>query len=268
MDSFGKRLFSLAMWKQLIVLALATSSAFAQEQYGTAYDALRVISGRLGKPALNHVVSINGVEGDPQPARWKVVLEDSQSPTGTREVEVAGDQIVSDRPSDRAVIGSAHNSTIKTSRLNLDSSGAFSVASRVADRSAARFATANYTLRVDEHGDPIWIVTLIGPNRNPVGTIHINCNRGNVVRTEGMFAGATMNDVVEAPVERRHVEHHREEVVANNDNDNDGDDDDNERGPLYPVKQSVKNAFFRTQEQARGMWDNVRRSFDDFISRH
>src|SRR3954470_17857449 len=129
------------MWKQLIVLVLASSSAFAQEQVGTAYDALRVVSGRLGKPALNHVISMNGVEGDPQPARWKVTLEDTNSPTGTREVEIANDQVVSDRPSDRAVIGSAKNSTIKTSHLNLDSSGAFAVASRVADRSAAHFAT-------------------------------------------------------------------------------------------------------------------------------
>lgn len=262
MDSSGKRLFSFVMWKLLAAVALTSATAFAQQQNGTAYEALRVVSGRLGRPALNHVISINGVDGDPQPERWKVLLEDSRSPTGTREVEVANGAIASDRTPERVVVGSATNSTIKTARLNLDSSGAFAVASRVADRSAARFATANYTLRVDERGDPVWIVTLLSPSRRPVGTIHINCNRGNVVRTEGMFAGSTMEDVQVDQGPQREVS--RSEDVSSNDGvDEDGD----ERGPLYPVKRSVKNAFFRAQDEAKGMWDRVQRRFDDYIRR-
>src|SRR3954462_10200494 len=177
------------MWKMLAVLGMTVSTAFAQQENATAYEALRVISGQLGKPALNHVISVTGDDGDPQPQKWKVLLEDSRSPTGTREVVVANGSVVSDRTPERVVIGSASNSTIKTSRLNLDSSGAFAVASRTADKSSAKFASANYMLRVDEKSDPVWIIPLMSPSRRPVGTIHINCNRGNVVRTEGMFAG-------------------------------------------------------------------------------
>lgn len=254
------------MWKMFAVLGVTVATAFAQQENGTAYEALRTISGQLGKPALNHVISITGVDGDPQPQQWKVLLEDSHSPTGTREVVVANGSIVSDRSPERVVVGSASNSTIKTSRLNLDSSGAFAVASRTADRSAAKFASANYTLRVDEKGDPVWIITLLSPSRRPVGTIHINCNRGNVVRTEGMFAGSTMEDVAVDPGYQR--EERRVVTRETHEEDSNVDEDGDPRGPFYPVKRSIKNGFFRAQDEAKGMWDRVRRSFDDYISRH
>ncbi|MEP6602917.1 MAG: hypothetical protein ABJB69_03115 [Spartobacteria bacterium] len=259
------------MWKWFAALSLFSATALAQEN-ATAYDALRVVSGQLGRPAVNHIISVNGINGDPQPATWKVLLEDSRSPSGTREVEVTNGRLISDRKPERVIIGSASNSTIKTSRLNLDSSGAFSVASRVADRSSTRFATANYTLRMDERGDPVWIVALQSPNGRPVGTIHINCNRGNVVRSEGMFAGAQMEDV---EVDRsyrpgtrdRTVE--RSVTVERNDNvdRNDNEDGDDERGPLSGVRSRIRGAFERAQDEARGMFDRVRRSFDDFITR-
>jgi hypothetical protein len=85
---------------------------------------------------------------------------------------------------------------------------------------------------------------LSGSSR-PIGTIHIGAMRGTVKRTEGMFAGATMEDV---------------------ENDYDSDSDE-ERGPFYPVKKQIKHAFHRTQEEARGMFERVKRSFSDFINR-
>lgn len=273
MDTLAKQLFIFRMWKWITPLIFLSASAIAQQESGTAYDALRTISGQLGKPALNHVVSISGANGDPQPKSWTVSLEDPQSGTGTREVVVSNGRILSDRPSDRAVIGSARNSTIQTSKLNLDSSGAFQVATRVADRSAARFDTASYTLRTDERGEPVWIITLQGVSGKPIGTIHINCNRGNVVRTEGLFAGATMNDVevdrtYQAPTEEQtertertvRVERHRDDDDA----DEDGDDD---RGPLYGVRSRIRGAFERAQDEARGMFDRVKQKFDDTVHR-
>jgi len=58
-----------------------------------------------------------------------------------------------------------------------------------------------------------------------------------------MFAGATMEDV-------------------------EGDYDQEERtGPFRSAKRSIKHSFNRAQEEARGMFDKVRRSFSDFINR-
>ena len=229
------------MWRSFAALLLFVTPAFAQEK-ATAYEALRVVGAELGRGALSHVVSITGVKGDPQPEKWKIILEDPDG-RGVREVEVADGKIDSKHSTDRSVAGSTEGATIDTSRLNLDSSGAYEVASHTADLSHASFATVDYTLRTDEHGEPTWIVTLLSRSSRPVGTIHIGTMRGTVKQTEGMFAGATMEDV-----------------------ENDYDSDEGS-GPFRGVKRRIKDTFHRTQEEARDMFERVRRSFTDFINR-
>jgi len=229
------------MWKWFAALLFLAGSALAQEN-GTAYEALRVVGTELGRGALTHVVSISGVKGDPQPEKWKIILEDPDG-RGVRELEVADGKIDSEHRLGRSVAGSTEGATIDTSQLNLDSSGAYEVASHTADVSHANFATVDYTLRTDERGEPVWIVTLLNRSSRPVGTIHIGAMRGTVKRTEGMFAGATMEDV------------------------EDDYDNDEDNGPFSGVKRQIKHAFHRTQEEARGMFERVKRSFSDFINR-
>jgi hypothetical protein len=59
-----------------------------------------------------------------------------------------------------------------------------------------------------------------------------------------MFAGATVEDV-------------------------EGDYDDQAEGPgvIRSAKRSIKHGFSRAQEEARGMFEKVKRSFSDFINR-
>jgi len=38
-------------------------------------------------------------------------------------------------------------------------------------------------------------------------------------------------------------------------------------GVISDVKKRIKHAFHRTQDEARGMFERVRRSFSDFINR-
>jgi len=230
------------MWRSFAALLLLVTPALAQEENATAYEALRVVGSELGRGALNHVVSITGVKGAPQPEKWKIVLEAPDS-GGVREVDVVDGRIESEHRPRRSVAGSAEGATIDTSRLNLDSSGAYEVASHTADLSHANFATVDYTLRTDERGEPVWIVTLLSRSSRPVGTIHIGATGGTVKRTEGMFAGATMEDV-----------------------ENDYDSDE-ESGPFSGVKRRIKDTFHRTQDEARDMFERVRRSFTDFINR-
>ena len=232
------------MWKGLIALLLAAGPVVAQENL-TAYDALRAVGDHFGRAAVNHVISVTGVEGNPQPETWRVLLENPDR-RGAREVEITGGRVTSDRGPSRGVVGSADGAIINTKRLNLDSSGAYSVASYTAEKSNARFTTVDYTLRNDERGEPVWIVTLHGRSGRPVGTIHIGANRGNVTRTEGMFAGATMADV--------ETEETADEEVEGS-------------GPFRHTKARIRASFLRAQEQARGMFDRVRRSFVDFINR-
>jgi len=230
------------MWRLFPAFLLLITPALAQEN-ATAYEALRVVGAQFGSDALNHIVSLTGVEGDPQPEKWKIVLKDPDAPGGVRELQVADERVVSDRPAGRRAAGSTQGATIDTARLNLDSSGVYAVASHTAEKSNTHFATVSYTLRTDERSDPVWIVTLLSKSSRPIGTIYIGANRGTVRRTEGMFAGATMEDV-------------------ENDYEEEG-----ERGPFGGVKARIKESFHRTQEEARDMFDRVKRSFDDFIHR-
>ena len=206
------------------------------------YEALRVVGGEFGRDALQQIVSIRGDKGDPQPKKWKIVVEDPQGGS-VRELQVADGKIDSDDEADRDVAGSTEGATIDVSRLNLDSSGAYAVASHTAEASHTSFATADYTLRTDDRGEPMWIVTLRNRSSRPVGTIYIGGTQGIVRRTEGMFAGATMEDV-------------------------EGDYDQGEvTGVIRSAKRSIKHGFNKAQEEARGMFQKVKRSFSDFINR-
>jgi hypothetical protein len=229
------------MWRVLVGLLLLVTPVWAEEN-GTAYEALRVLGSEFGRDALQQIVSIRGTKGDPQPEKWKIVVEDPQG-GGVRELQVADGKIDSDDEADRDVAGSTEGATIDVSQLNLDSSGAYAVASHTAEASHTSFATADYTLRTDDRGEPTWIVTLRNRSSRPVGTIYIGGTSGTVRRTEGMFAGATMEDV-------------------------EGDYDEADGpGVIRSAKRSIKHGFNRAQEEARGMFDKVKRSFSDFINR-
>ena len=226
------------MWVVLLLLATPVRA----EENATAYEALRVLGSEFGRDALQQIVSIRGTKGDPQPEKWKIVVEDPQG-GGVRELQVADGKIDSDDEADRDVAGSTEGATIDISQLNLDSSGAYAVASHTAEASHTSFATADYTLRTDDRGEPMWIVTLRNRSSRPVGTVYIGGTRGSVMRTEGMFAGATMEDV-------------------------EGDYDEADGpGVIRSAKRSIKHGFNRAQEEARGMFDKVKRSFSDFINR-
>ena len=229
------------MWRVWVGLLLLTTQVWAEEN-ATAYEALRVLGSEFGRDVLQQIVLIRGTKGDPQPATWKIVLEDPQR-RGVRELEITDGKIDSDNGPDRDIAGSAEGATINVSRLNLDSSGAYAVASHTAEASHIRFATADYVLRTDDRGEPMWIVTLRNSSSHPIGTIYVGGTRGTVRRTEGMFAGATMEDV-------------------------EGDYDQEETtGVIKGAKRSIKHGFNRAQEEARGMFEKVKRSFSDFINR-
>ena len=102
-------------------------------------------------------------------------------------------------------------------------------------------------MRTDERSEPIWIITLQNESRRPVGTIYIGANQGTVTRTEGMFHGAPMDQVMNADDADRDLE---EEENPNDEN---------------IVKRKIKQWFRPTRDEARRTFQNVRRSFADFI---
>jgi hypothetical protein len=236
------------MWKSLLASLLLATPALAQEN-PSAYEALRVIGTQLSRDMMSRVISVTGVDGDPQPRSWKILVGDRRANGGVREIIVEDNRIASQRVPNRSVVGSTEGNTINTSRLNLDSTGAYSVASHTAETSHVTFSLVSYTLRTDERGNPTWIVTLEDRSRKPLGTIHIKANDGRVSRVEGMYQGRNMEQVERDP-----------EQVDNRNVDSEDDPGDN------IVKRRIKRLFRKTKEDARGTFNRVRRSFADFIA--
>ncbi len=238
--------FCVSKW--FILLLLVASPALAQER-PTAYQALRTVGTQLNRDAVNHIISVIGTNGDPQPETWKILLDDPKARGGVRELEVSNGKIISERTPLRAAVEGSLGATIDTAKLNLDSSGAFTLAQQTAEKSHVTFATADYTLRVDERGDPIWIIALQRQGGEPAGTIYVGANHGTITRTEGLFSGGDRAAVVD-------------EQTDLNDNAPADEDDD---GDQNIVKRRIKQAFREARDEVKRTFFKVRRSFVDFF---
>ena len=227
LDTTTNRATISRMLKSFAALFLLSASTVFAQTNPTAYDALRIVGNQLNRDYVNRVVSVTGRDGNPQPSTWSILVDDPKA-QGIREVEVRDGRVTSNRMTSRNIVGTAQGATINPARLNLDSSGAYEVASHTADSSHVPFAYVNYTLRTNERGDGTWIVTLQNQNHRPVGTIYIGANKGTVTRTEGMFAGAPMDAV---------VEDHRE-----------GDVEYEEQSSDNPIMRSVRHMFYRARD--------------------
>ena len=249
------------MWRFLLVSLVLASSALAQES-DTAYEALRVVGTQLNRSYLDRVVSVSGAGGDPQPRTWKVAIADQAAAGGIREVDVSNGRITAQRTPTDGTVGSP----IKTALLNLDSSGAYSVAAYTAEKSHLIFSRASYTLRPNNRGVPVWIVTLLDDSRQPVGTIHIAANKGNVTRVEGMFRGTNDPQVTQQGQPQQQPGGTRDrEMVSVDDEDVSYVDEDEEDENI--VKRRIKLLFRRTKKDAERIFERARRPFDEFIER-
>src|SRR4051812_28851076 len=245
------------MRKLLFALLLPAASALAQEN-PSAYEALRVIGTQLNRQLVSRVVSITGADGDPQPRAWKILVDDRNATNGVREIVVEDNRVVSQRAPNRSVVGSTQGSTINTSKLNLDSTGAYSVAAHTADTSHVTFSLTSYTLRTDDRGNPVWIVTLADRSNRPVGTIHIRASDGRVNRVEGMYQGRNMEQVEVNPDAADNP------PPVENDEQVQSDDENSDENLVFKV---VKRMFRRTTRDATRIFHKVRRSFVDFFNR-
>ncbi|MFL6531103.1 MAG: hypothetical protein ACJ8KX_11590 [Chthoniobacterales bacterium] len=262
------------MLRILFALLFTASSVFADQQI-TAYAALKTVSRQVSPVALNRVISVTGVDGDPQPTRWNILVVDKHAAEGVREIQVANGRVIAQGPPTTNVVGSTSEATIPTSKLNLDSNGAFAVANHTADTSHLNFAFLTYTLRTNERGQPVWIVTLQDEGRRSLGTIHINANRGNITRVEGLYRGTNMATVEQDPgnrVVQRNVRPPRDveqtapegeyvDQTGEGEVTDEGDEDEN------VVKKELKRLFRHTKDESQRVFHRVRSSFDDFMHR-
>jgi hypothetical protein len=155
----------------------------------SAYQALRFI-GKDNQELLNHVITVQAANGQPQPAVWTITVEDQTARGGVRVYEASKSRIISEHTPVRSYAGSAANSVMDFKKLNLDSEGAFTVANQEASKRNVGFSSVDYLLRSDvQTGAPIWILKLIDVNHALVGTITIAAENGAVLNTTGFSSG-------------------------------------------------------------------------------
>ena len=235
--------FCMSKW--FIPLLLLVAPAVAQER-PTAYQALRTVGTQLNRDFVNHVISVTGTNGNPQPETWKILLDDPRARGGVREVEVGNGRIVSERTPLRSAVEGSLGAVIDTAKLNLDSSGAFTVAQQTASKSHIAFATADYTLRADGAIRSGWW-QLQGQNGEPGRQIFIGQMRHDT-RTEGLFSGSDRTAVVDEQNDEQ--------------NPQDADDDDADQNV---IKRRIKQAFHQAGDDVKHTFYKVRRSFVDFF---
>ena len=130
------------------------SSSWATD---TAYNAMRVACAPFGKDALSRVLEVSGTEGRPQPAVWKVSIEDSGARAGVQEVEVQKGRVIGKR----SPLVRPPGSRLNLSAIQLDSDGVFSIVNDEASRAGLSFDRINYTLgSANQAGLPTWSVEL------------------------------------------------------------------------------------------------------------
>jgi hypothetical protein len=147
----------------------------------TAYNALRVIGKRDGQDVLNHVVEVRGRAGAPQPAVWKIVIDDPHARGGVREVEVQGGKIVGERTPTSHGVGGAMN----FNQLNLDSEGVFTIANQEAQKVNVPFDHIDYVLKAGTGGGaPVWDLDMFDGKNGHVGSLEVAADSGTVLHRQ------------------------------------------------------------------------------------
>jgi hypothetical protein len=176
----------------LISSVLLSVGAIAKAE-DTAYKALRAVGVKQGEKSLDHIVSISGHSGHPQPINWTVLVEDPTARGGLREFDVVANRI----NTERVPVKRPGGKPIDLSNLNTDSDGAFTVAEAEARRHHVGFDALDYTLASDPvSGKPVWTVTLLDEQQRLVGTVKISADNGNVIAARDW---APINGVASVP---------------------------------------------------------------------
>ena len=156
----------------------------------TAYQALHVLTRERPNIGLTRVLKVEGLNGSPQPAVWKIVLDDPSARGGIREFEVSNDSVTSEKTPIQAYSGSAEGVVMDFKKLNIDSAAAFVIANNEATTAKVGFDQVNYLLHCNTSNTaPTWVLTLMNDQKKKVGTLEIEADSATVVRREGFRGG-------------------------------------------------------------------------------
>jgi hypothetical protein len=171
-------------------VALFLLAVAVRAEENTAYTALRLVGNLRGEETLKQVLAVSGESGNPQPGMWTIVLDDPGARGGVRELQIVSNQVASERTPVSSEL--AGGKTIDLNQLNLDSDGAYQVATEEAKKNGVSFGQANYRLTVDSGtGKPLWAVHLLDSQNQDVGTVKVAADNGALVSSSDWANGGS-----------------------------------------------------------------------------
>jgi hypothetical protein len=181
-----------------VLLLSATAPLTLLADTDTAYQVLRAVGTQRGQDVLKHVIEVEGHAGVPQPTVWRVVLDDPAARGGVRELDISHGKIVAEHTPTRTYSGSSAGAIIDFHKLNLDSSGAFTVAEKEAQKARIGFDSVDYTLRTGDGADasPVWVIHMMDSAHHSIGTMSVAADTGAIVSSD--MSGHPQIDVVSA----------------------------------------------------------------------
>ncbi|MEA3210184.1 MAG: hypothetical protein QOE70_3241 [Chthoniobacter sp.] len=165
--------------KSLFLLGVLLALPLAGRAADTAYSALRVYGKKEGEQALHRVVEVRGSKGAPQPATWKLVVDDPAARGGVREIDVQNGRIVGQR----MPTGRDSGAVMNFNQLNLDSDGAFTIVNQEAEKRGVTFDRLDYVLRSSGAAGaaPVWEIDLYEGRAGKVASMRIAADSGDVL---------------------------------------------------------------------------------------
>jgi hypothetical protein len=110
-------------------------------------------------------------------------LEDPRARGGVREVEVQRGQIIAER----TPLGKPLGTPMNFNQLNLDSEGAFTIATQEAQKAGVPFDHVDYLLKSGTRSSaPVWDLQLSSGRQGVVASLQLAADTGAILRQEGL----------------------------------------------------------------------------------
>ncbi len=146
----------------------------------TGYEALRLVAQQKGEAYLRNFVQMRGDDGAPQPPAWTLIFAEPAARGGVREFLVSKGAIVSESTPVRPRPPAAPPA-FELAKLNLDSTGVFTLVNKEAVQARMPFDRVNYLLR-NAAGVPVWEVSLFDVEGIKAGSIRVAAADGQILQ--------------------------------------------------------------------------------------
>jgi hypothetical protein len=168
----------------LVLPALALSATAGAEDQVPALAGLDRLRERFGPAPLARVFEMTAVDGDPQPASWRVTAHDPARTSLLHEYWIGHRRVTDEGLNDDYYPNHLPKAFFKSNRVKLDSTQAFAIVEQVARDAGCGFDSVNYKLHAREYSnEPVWTLTLLDSDEEIVGSVHLSADTGDLLRT-------------------------------------------------------------------------------------